>query len=146
VPRIHTDGSKMSSPFPAEAVVAFPTEDLTLGTLVLSSPPIQTITRAEFAAHDVGLDAGVTHLLTDNACSLRLIQKYFRLSTSLQHHLHKDVLQAIHDKIKHRTDLGTLAHLSKIRVHNGSVAMTLFITSSQRQRMGNAPLSCTPRI
>jgi hypothetical protein len=52
---------------------------------VVDAPPAfpPTITIAELAAIDVGLDSVAAHVIIDSACSLRLIQKYLGVPTSL---------------------------------------------------------------
>jgi hypothetical protein len=45
---------------------------------ISNTPPYHTINHAELACIDIGLHLGHTHLLTDSACSLRLIQGIMR--------------------------------------------------------------------
>jgi hypothetical protein len=49
---------------------------------VTSALPSDTIHRAKLAGIDIGLLLGHTHLLTDSACSLRLIKGFIRRLTA----------------------------------------------------------------
>jgi ribonuclease HI len=69
----YTDSSKKGGPSPLGAAATHPASDTRIQILVTFTPPIHTINRAEVAGIDIGLQIDHTHLLTYNACSLRLI-------------------------------------------------------------------------
>jgi hypothetical protein len=84
---------------------------------VTSIPPSHTINRAELAGIDIGLQLGHTHLLTDIACSLRLIQGYLNNPYAYRHNIHRNTLLSITHTIKTRCALCIRTHLGKIKEH-----------------------------
>ena len=87
--------------------------------------PSHTINRAELAGIDIGLQLGRTHLLTDSACSLRLIQGYLNCPSAYRHNIHRDTLFSITHTLKTRCDAGIRTHLGKIKAHNHSLGNDL---------------------
>jgi hypothetical protein len=80
--------------------------------------PSHTINRPELAGIDIGLHFIHTHLLTDGACSLRLIQGYIKCPTAYRHHIHRDTFESITQTLKTRWTPCIGTHLGKIKAHN----------------------------
>jgi hypothetical protein len=80
----------------------------------LHSPNTHTNNRAKLAAIDLGLKFGHTALLTDSACSLRLIRKYIRCPNSMCQHLHRDVLPSIVSTLQSHSPAGIITYLGKL--------------------------------
>jgi hypothetical protein len=57
------------------------------------STPSHTLNRAELGGIDVGPQLGHTHMLTDSACSLRLIQGFMRCPSTYRHRIHRKTLE-----------------------------------------------------
>jgi hypothetical protein len=92
---------------------------------VTSTRPFYTINREELAGIDIGLQLGHTHLLTDNACTLRLSQGFINCPSAYRHHIHRDTLDSITHTLKTRCKSGICTHLGKIRAHNHSLGNDL---------------------
>jgi hypothetical protein len=58
---------------------------------VTSTPPFHFINRAELAGIDIGMQLGHTHLLTDSACSIRLVQGFMNCPSAYRHHTYRDI-------------------------------------------------------
>jgi hypothetical protein len=92
---INSDGSKKGGSSPLEATATHPTSDTCVKTMVISTPPSHTINRVELVGIDIGMQLGHTHLLTDNACSLRLIQSFMKCPPAYRHNIHRDTIESI---------------------------------------------------
>jgi ribonuclease HI len=101
---VYTDGSKKGGSSPLGAAATHPASDTRIKILVTSTPPSHTINRAELAGIDIGLQLGHTHLLTNSACSLRLIQGYLNSPSAYRHNIHRDTLLSITHTLKTRCD------------------------------------------
>jgi hypothetical protein len=77
-----------------------------------------TTNRAELADIYIGLQLGHAHLLTDNVCSLCLMQGYIRCPAAYRHHIHRDTLVSITNTRQTRCNLDTRTHLGVIRAHS----------------------------
>jgi ribonuclease HI len=106
---------------------------------VTSTPPFHTINRAELTGIDIGLQLGHTHLLTDGACSLRLIQGYMNCPSAYRHNIHNDTLDSITYTLKTRCESCTRAHLGKIKAHNHSIGNDLADTLANQVADGHPP-------
>jgi hypothetical protein len=82
-------------PLPLRAADTHPASDTRIKILVTSTPPSHTINRAELAGIDIDLQPGHTHLLTDSACSLRLIQGNMNCPSAYRHNINRDTLFSI---------------------------------------------------
>ena len=108
--------------------------------MVTSTPPSHTINRAELAGIDIGLQLGHTHLLTDSACSLRLIQGYLNCPSAYRHNIHRDTLLSITHTLKTRCESGIRTHLlGKIKAHNHSLGNDLADTLANQAADGHPP-------
>jgi ribonuclease HI len=106
---------------------------------VTSTPPSHTINHAELAGIDIGLQLGHTHLRTDSACSLRLIQGYSNCPSAYRHIIHRDTLLYITHTLKTRCDAGVRTHLGKIKAHNNSLGNDLADTLATQIADGHPP-------
>jgi ribonuclease HI len=102
-----------------------PASDTRIEIMVTSTPPSHTVNRAELASIDIGLQLGHTHLLTDSACSLRLIQGYLNCPSAYIHNIHRDTLLSITHTLKTRCDAGIRTQIGKIKAHNNSLGNDL---------------------
>jgi hypothetical protein len=64
-------------------------------------------------------------MLTDNACSLRLIQGYINCLNNYRHRIHRETFESITNTIKSRCTSGLRTHLGKIKAHNYSIGNDL---------------------
>ena len=103
------------------------------------TPPSHTINRAELAGIGTGLQLGHTHLLTDSACSLRLIQGYLHCPLAYRHNIHRDTLLSITHTLKTRCDAGIRTHLYNIKAHNHSLGNDLADTLANQDADGHPP-------
>jgi hypothetical protein len=104
------------------------------------TPPSNTINSAELAGIDIGPQLGHTHLLTDSACSLRLIQGYMNCSSAYRHIIHRDTLRSITHTLKIRCEpAGIRTHLVKVKAHNHSLGNDLAYTLANQVADGHSP-------
>jgi hypothetical protein len=75
---VYTYVSREGGSAPLGAAATYPSTNTSLKILVTCTPPTHTISRAELQAIDLGLKLRHHALLSDSACSLRLIHKYIR--------------------------------------------------------------------
>jgi ribonuclease HI len=136
---VYTDGSKRGGSSPLGAAATHPVSDAKIKILVTSTPPSHTINHAELAGIDIGLHLGRTHLLTDSACSLRLIQGYLNCPSAYRHNIHRDTLHSITHTLKTRCDAGIRTHLGKIKAHNHSLGNDLTDTLANQVADGHPP-------
>jgi hypothetical protein len=108
---VYTDCSKKGGNSPLGAAATHPASDTRIKILVTSTPPSLTINRVELAGIDIGLQLGHTHILTDSACSLRLIQGYLNCPSAYRHNIHRDTLSSITHTLKTRCNAGIRTHL-----------------------------------
>jgi hypothetical protein len=99
---------------------------------VTSTFPSHTINRAELAGIYIGLQFGHTHLLTDIACSLRLIQGFMNCPSAHRHHIHSDTLESITHTLKTRCKLGIRTHLGNIQAQNHSIGNDMADASAKQ--------------
>jgi ribonuclease HI len=121
---------------PLGAAATDPASDTRIKIMVNSTPPSHTINRAELAGTDIGLH---THLLTDSACSLRLIQGYMNCTSTYRHNIHRDTLNSITLTLKTRCESGIRTHLGKIKAHNHSLGNVLADTLATQAADGYPP-------
>jgi ribonuclease HI len=98
-----------------------------------------TINRVELAGIDIALQLGHTHLLTDSACSLRLIQGYLNCPSAYIHNIHRDTLLSITHTLKTRCNAGIRTHLGKIKAHNHTLGNDLADTLANQVADGHPP-------
>jgi hypothetical protein len=110
--------------------------------MVPSIPPSHTINRAKLAGIDIGVQLGHTHLLTDSACSLRLIQSFTNYLSAYRHHIHRDILASITHTLKTRCMSGIRTHLGKIKAHTHPIGNDLAHTLANHATDGH-PLDTT---
>jgi hypothetical protein len=116
-----------------------PSSDIRVKILLTSSPPSHTINRAEFAGIDIGLQLGHTPLLTDSACSLRLVQDFMNCSSAYRHHIHRDTLDLIAHSLKTRCKSGIRTHLGKVNAHHHSLGNDLVDALAKQVADGHPP-------
>jgi hypothetical protein len=136
---VSTDGSKKGGLSPLGAATTHPASDPRAKILVTSTPPSHTIIRAEFAGIDIGLQLGHTHLLTDSAFSLGLIQGYMTYPSAYRHNIYRDTLDSITHTLKTRRESGIRTHLRKIKAHNHSIGNDLAGTFVNQVAYGHPP-------
>jgi ribonuclease HI len=107
--------------------------------MVTSTPPSHTLNRAELAGIDIGLQLGRTHLLSESACSLRLIQGYLNCPSAYSHNIHRDTLLTITHTLQTRCDASIRTHLGKIKAHNHSQGNDLADTLANQVADGHPP-------
>jgi hypothetical protein len=107
--------------------------------MVTSTPPSHTISRAELAGINIALQLGHTHLLKDNACSLRLIQGYMNCPSAYRHNIQRDTLLSTTHALKIRCESGIRTHLGKIKAHNHSLGNDLAVTPANHAADGHPP-------
>jgi hypothetical protein len=91
----------------------------------MTSTPSHTINHTELAGIDKGLQLGRTHLLTDSACSLRLIQGHMNYPNKYRHHIHHGIIESITNTVRSRLTFGIRTHLGKVKAHNHSIGNDL---------------------
>jgi ribonuclease HI len=135
----YTNGSKKGGPSSLGAAATHPASDTRINILVTSTPLSRTINRAELAGIDICLQLGHTHLLTNNACSLRLIQGYLHCPSAYNHNIHRETLLSITHTLKTRCDSGIRTHLGKIKAHNHSLGNDFVDTLANQAADGHPP-------
>jgi hypothetical protein len=83
---VYMDGSKKRGSAPLRAAATRPSSRTSLRILITSTPQAHTINRAKLAAIDLGLKLSHPTLLSDSACSLRLIHKSIGSAHTMQQH------------------------------------------------------------
>jgi ribonuclease HI len=136
---VYTDGFKKGGPYSLGTAATHPASDTRVKILVTSTPPSHTINRVELAGINVGLQVGHTHLLTDIACSLRLIQGCMNCPSGYRHNIHRDTLISVTNTLKTRCESGIRTHLGKIKTHNHSLGNDLADTLANQVADGHPP-------
>jgi hypothetical protein len=93
----------------------------------------------QLAGIDIGLQLGHTRLLTDSACSLRLIQGYMICPSAYRHNVHRETLDSITHTLKTRCDSGIRTHIGKIKAHNHSIGNDLANILANQVADGHSP-------
>jgi hypothetical protein len=88
--------------------------------LVTSTPPTQTINRADLTDIDLMLKLGHPTLMFDIACSIMLIHEYIRSIHAMQQHPHRHIFSSITHTPQTRNIARLNIHLGKIKANNNS--------------------------
>jgi ribonuclease HI len=117
---VYTDGSKKGDSAPLGAAATHPSSYTSLTILVTSIPPTHTRNRAKLVAIYLRLKLGHPTILSDSACSLRLIHKHIRSPHAMQEHPHREILSSIIHTLQTRTTACLTTHLGIIKAHNNA--------------------------
>jgi hypothetical protein len=129
---------------PPLAVVTHSASETRVRIMLTSTPPSHTINRAELAGIDIGLQLNHTCLLTDNACSLRLIQGFMNCPSAFRHHIRRDALALITHTLKTCCTPCIRTRLGIIKVHNHTIGNGLANTLANQVSDGHPPdTNCT---